>query len=356
MSETAQLERSFVPQPLRFAGSLRLSPAWIGLLLAAALLGGFLLLECALGRLEALLAPDAPPELGEDFRVSLVMLVLAAYLPAAQMAGLRASRRAVDELRPLLRCSAGEFAVLRGEMGSVHRLGYYCTAIAGPLIGILALVAVEPDWGDYGLLRYSPEAISHRILGPILGLLAGTLIHSRISDSRRLSRLGRERVEVDLLDPRSLAPFARLGLQNVLIFVGVISITLLFLADLGAAPGLVGVLVFLLLLMMATAMISMVLPTLGIRQRIREAKREALDECRERIRRARDAWKESGGEAAGEGTGMADLLAYRSLIESVPEWPFNAPLLTRLLLYLAIPLGSWVAGAMVERGLDRLLD
>jgi hypothetical protein len=53
---------------------------------------------------------------------------------------------------------------------------------------------------------------------------------------------------------------------------------------------------------------------------------------------------------------MADLLAYRSLIEAFPEWPFNAPLLTRLLLYLAIPLGSWIAGAMVERGLDRLLD
>ena len=133
MSETAQLERSLIPQPLRFADSVRLTPAWLGLLLVAALLGSFLLLEWALGRFEALLAPYAPPERGEDFRVSLVMLVLAAYLPAAQMAGLRASRRALDELRPLLHCSAGEFAVLRGEMGSVHRLGYYCSAIAGLL-------------------------------------------------------------------------------------------------------------------------------------------------------------------------------------------------------------------------------
>jgi len=356
MAETAQLERLFVPQPLRFAGSLRLSPAWIGLLLAAALLGGFLLVELAFGRFEALLAPDAPPERGEDFRVSLVMLVLAAYLPAAQMAGLRASRRALDELCPLLHCSAEKFAVLRGEMGSVHRLGYYCSAIAGLLIGTLALVAVEPDWGDYVLQRNYLEAISHRILGPTLGLLTGILIHSRISDSRRLSRLGRERVEVDLLDPRSPAPFARLGLQNALIFIGGISIMLLFLADLGAAPGLVGVLVFLFLLMAVSATISMVLPAFGIRERIREAKREALDDCRERIRRTRDAWKESAGGATGEETGMADLLAYRSLIENVPEWPFNAPLLARLLLYLAIPLGSWVAGAMVERGLARLLD
>jgi len=356
MSETAQLERSLIPQPLRFADSVRLTPAWLGLLLVAALLGSFLLLEWALGRFEVLLAPDAPPNLGEDFRVALVMLVLAAYLPAAQMAGLRASRRALDELRPLLRCSAGEFAAFRGETGSVHRLGYYCSAIAGLLLGILALVAVEPDWTSYGVLQKSPESISHRIVAPMLGLLAAILFHSRISDSRRLSRLGRERVEVDLLDPRSLAPFARLGLQNALIFIGAISIALLFLADMGAAPGLVRVLVFLFLLLTAMATISMVLPVLGIRERIRETKRQELADCRKRIRRIRDAWKEESGGARGEGAGMADLLAYRTLIEAVPEWPFGAPLLTRLLLYLAIPLGSWVAGAMVERGLERLLD
>jgi len=356
MAEAAKLEPPPIPQPLRFADSLGLSPVWIGGSLGAALLGGFLLLEWALGSFESMLAPDAPPERGEDFRVSLVMLVLAAYLPAAQMAGLRASRRAVEELRRLLHCSEDEFAALRGELGSVHRLGYCCSAMAGLLIGILALVAVEPDWGDNGLLQHYPEAISHRILGPILGLLTGILIHSRISDSRRLSRLGRERVEVDLLDPRSLAPFARLGLQNALIFIGGISITLLFLADMGAAPGLVKVLVLLFLLYGAIATIGMVLPALGIRDRIREVKREALEDCRERIRHTRDAWQAGSGGARGEGTGMADLLAYRSLIEAFPEWPFNAPLLTRLLLYLAIPLGSWIAGAMVERGLDRLLD
>jgi hypothetical protein len=354
MAEAVKLDPPPVPQPLRFADSLGLSPIQIGASLGAVLLGGFLLVEWALGRFELMLALDAPPERGEDFRVSLVMLVLVAYLPAAQLAGLRASRRAVDELRRLLHCSEDEFVALRGEMGSVHRLGYCCSAIAGLLISILALVAVEPDWAaDYGLLRHYPEAISHRILGPLLGLLTGILIHSRISDSRRLSRLGRERVEVDLLDPRHLAPFARLGLKNALIFIGAISITLLFLADMGAAPGFVKVLVFLFLLLGAIATIGMVLPVLGIRDRIREVKREALEDCRERIRHTIDA---SQGGARGEGTGMADLVAYRSLIEAVPEWPFNAPLLTRLLLYLAIPMGSWIAGAMVERGLDRLLD
>jgi len=303
-----------------------------------------------------LLGPDALPERGEDFRVSLVMLVLAAYLPAAQMAGLRASRRTLDELRPQLRCSAGEFSALRGGMGTVRPWGYRCSAITGLLVGVFAMVAVEPDWSNYSVLQHYPEAISHRILGPMLGLMTAILIHSRVSDSRRLSRLSRERVEVDLLDPPALAPFARLGLQNALIFIGAISIGLLFLADMGAAPGLAKVLVFVFLFSGGTATIVLLLPVLGIRERIRGAKREALEECRERIRSLRDAWKPGSNQTRAKGAGLADLLAYRSLVESVPEWPFNAPSLRRLLFYLAIPLGSWISGAMVERGLERLLD
>ena len=356
MTDAAQLERARLPQPLRFADSVRLSPTWIGAMLAAALLAAFLLLEWALGRFGVLLGPEAVPERGEDFRLSLVMLVMAAYLPAAQMAGLRASRRTLDELRPLLRCSAGEFSALRKGMGSVRPWGYRCSAIAGLLIGVFAMVAVEPDWSNYRVLWHYPEAMSHRILGPMLGLLTAILIHSRVSDSRKLSRLSRERVEVDLLDPPALAPFARLGLQNALIFIGAISIGLLFLADTGAAPGLGKVLVFVFLLSGGTAIIVMLLPALGIRERIREAKREALAECRERVRSLGDVWRAGSSQARAQRAGLADLLAYCSLVESVPEWPFNAPSLRRLLLYLAIPLGSWIAGAMVERGLDRLLD
>jgi len=356
MTDAAQLERSRLPQPLRFADSVRLSPVWIGTMLAVALLVGFLLLEWVLGRFTVLLAPDAPPAGGEDFRVSLVMLVLAAYLPAAQMAGLRASRRTLDELRPLLRCSTDEFSALRDGMGSVRPLGYRGSAIIGLLIGVLAMAAAEPGWVSYGVLQHYPEAISHRILAPMLGLLTAILIHSRVSDSRRLSRLSRERVEVDLLAPPALAPFARLGLRNALIFIGAISIGLLFLADTGAAPGMAKVLVFVFLLLGGTAIIVTLLPALGIRERIRGAKREALEECRERIRSLGDDWRAGSSQARAERAGLADLLAYRSLVESVPEWPFNAPSLRRLLLYLAIPLGSWIAGAMVERGLDRLLD
>ncbi len=58
----------------------------------------------------------------------------------------------------------------------------------------------------------------------------------------------------------------------------------------------------------------------------------------------------------GADLGLSDLLAYRSLLESVREWPFDAPTMLRFALYLAIPLGSWLGGAFVERLLGAALD
>jgi hypothetical protein len=40
----------------------------------------------------------------------------------------------------------------------------------------------------------------------------------------------------------------------------------------------------------------------------------------------------------------------------VREWPFDAPTLARFLLYVAIPLGSWIGGALAERLLGAALD
>jgi hypothetical protein len=47
---------------------------------------------------------------------------------------------------------------------------------------------------------------------------------------------------------------------------------------------------------------------------------------------------------------------YEGRIASVPEWPFDTPTIARFGLYLLIPLGSWLGGALVERLLVDLLD
>ncbi len=53
---------------------------------------------------------------------------------------------------------------------------------------------------------------------------------------------------------------------------------------------------------------------------------------------------------------LTDLLAYRTQVESTPEWPFDSSTLLRFGIYLLIPVASMVGGALVERVVDMVLD
>jgi hypothetical protein len=97
---------------------------------------------------------------------------------------------------------------------------------------------------------------------------------------------------------------------------------------------------------------GLLLPVLGVRDRIRAAKQAELDAVRERLL---DARAELRGAAGHDGR-LADLLAWRAFVEGVREWPFDASALARFGLYLLIPLGSWLGGALVERVVDRLFE
>jgi len=61
------------------------------------------------------------------------------------------------------------------------------------------------------------------------------------------------------------------------------------------------------------------------------------------------------GEHGAEGR-LADLLAYYDHLVDVREWPFDNRTLSRFVLYLLIPLGSWLGGALVERLVSSVLD
>jgi hypothetical protein len=63
-----------------------------------------------------------------------------------------------------------------------------------------------------------------------------------------------------------------------------------------------------------------------------------------------------GPDAEAAATRLPGLIAYRTTIESVRESPLGMPVLTRFLLYLLIPIGGWLGGALVERLIDSLFD
>ena len=111
-----------------------------------------------------------------------------------------------------------------------------------------------------------------------------------------------------------------------------------------------------LLSTLAIAGAAMLFPMRGIHARIRAVKRAELDRVEAAIRGDSGALAGTRIEGRDPAPSLADLIAYKGLVESAREWPFDGSSLRRFGLYLLIPLASWVGGALVERGVSVLLD
>jgi hypothetical protein len=61
------------------------------------------------------------------------------------------------------------------------------------------------------------------------------------------------------------------------------------------------------------------------------------------------------GVSESAGTRLPGLLAYEARIASVSVWPFDTPTVVRFSLLLALALGSWIGGALVEELLSTAL-
>ena len=337
----------------RVYGVFPVAPAWVGAALAAALIAAFLASEYALGRHEYL-ASGGDVLLGlRDFRVAVVLCLLVGYLPTACVYLLRGTRRSLLLLRPVMDPTGVEFSALAGEVGAYPRwrlLGA-CLLGAGWIAVVPLLVEPGAEYA-YQVRLWSPEVTWQRILGPVMGWWLGRFIFSVIAESSRLSRASRHLAPIDLLDLRPLAPFARQGLANAFWTVGLFSIIALFVLEVGF----VSVVAWGGTLPLAVVIASLVLPVRGVHRRIREQKEAELDRVRAAIRGDRSSLVDSRIAGQADAISLADLIAYEARIEKVREWPFDAPTMLRFALYLAIPLGSWFGGALVERLLGAALD
>lgn len=339
------------PWTQRLAETPPWSPLRLGLAAAATLLGLFLAAEAALGRLGLVFSQTAG-HLRGDFRLAVVMILLLAYLPSAFAVAVRGARRAVEELAPALRAGTAECDALIARSGRFERAELRRAGLWGMLLMALVPLATNLTPWTYAFWILPPEPIVHRLLLLPLGWFTARFSFAVLRESRRLSYIGRELVRVDLLDLRPVSPLARQGLRQSLLAAGLLALLALLLGDLDLAPGLVVVVGGGFLAGSAVSAAALALPVRGVHDAIVLAKRVELDWCDAAIRRARSACDAPSRVEPRTGPGLADLVAYRGFVESVSEWPLDAPALRRFVLYLAIPLGGWLGGALVERLVD----
>jgi len=157
--------------------------------------------------------------------------------------------------------------------------------------------------------------------------------------------------EIDLLNLEHLYSIGRSGLPDTLVWFFVASVGGLILL-LTTPLGLWGIL--------PTFTIGLILglfvlfrPAREVRNLIQTVKRNELGRLELKLLVARDNALEDDMSTQGR---LADLLAYQARITSTPEWSFDSPTLVRFGLYLLIPVGSMIGGALVELAISSLVS
>ncbi len=162
---------------------------------------------------------------------------------------------------------------------------------------------------------------------------------------------GPQRSDIDLLNLENIYAFGRSGLRGTLVLYITIAIAgLLILPELGSG---LWVILPLFAIQLGLGLLILLTPARQVRSSIRDVKREELARLEPLLRQARN--DTLTGDATTQGR-LTDLLAYKTQVESTPEWPFNSSTLLRFGLYLLIPVASMVGGALVERVVDMVLD
>jgi hypothetical protein len=324
----------------------RIAPVVLGASLSLGLLLVYGAWEYAFGHLHDLAehAWWAPEMTGP--RIALTIILLIGFLVGTNAHGRRAIVRDLEDLAPLLQGGSGEVyaALLREARGSAWRRGGWIGSLVVLPIGLLVVTSRRP--GVPYLL--SEEPWSHDLVlalafNALLFAIMGGIAVQGFQDNQFFGRIESRLGPVDLLRPQALAPFARRGLRNAFLWIGGSSIASFIFVNQDFS-WIIGLVLVGTLLLGTAAFLQ---PVRGLRRRIHEAKQAELECVRTAIRQARDELLDHPG-VAGENARMPGLLAYEQRIAAVPEWPLATPQIARFGLVVAIGLGSWLGGAVVD--------
>lgn len=342
-----------VPLELRPALALNLSPfVWGGLVA-----GVLVLLALVFRALVARLGIDpqsAPADIGFATRVALVASISIGYTLGASRWVFEAQTRDYQELDIPLgdgEAARGPLEVTpeqlrRSRLAGCAGVAFFLLTVEGP--GALAGQQLGAAWISLHALSYM------LVLGVIFFWIAGRAAYFSIG--RSIFQAALDRLEIDVLDREPLRIFGRIGQRNALIWVVGISLGLLAFVnpEIRIAKALI-VLVPLLLVSTAIIMAALLLPARGLHARLVAAKAEELARVEAAIRGDLEALAGSPIQQRQPPPSLADLIAYRGLVESAPTWPFDGSTLRRLGLYMLIPVASWIGGALMERAVDVVL-
>jgi hypothetical protein len=277
------------------------------------------------------------------------------YLVAAVPYGIRKARGDLEDLRPHLHCSAEELAAAEARLS---RQDWRLLVLA--LVASIAIpAAIQELMAEraHRLVR-GPALDAWEVWSLFMPVLLWFAVFSAVlvglTQMRTMRSMGLHHVELRLFDREAARPLVRFGLRlaTIAVVAPLVLVALALVANAVYPPVALSTYV----LGAGVATLEVLAPLSGLRRRILAAKQKELVRVERAIREHHTALGESPRVDESGTSRVVDLLAYRREVEAIPSWPLDAPALRRFALYLLLPLASWVAGALVERLVDRLLQ
>ena len=282
--------------------------------------------------------------------IDLLQLSILSFTPLATLYALRGAERDLADLRPLMRGAAGAAGHASARDFLLERSTLTAIGAAGIALA-LGLLFSPGSWQDGRPAMEHANFAWAALRSSVLGWLVARSVGVELAIASGFSKLGARDVEVDWLDQRPLAPFARKGLRSVFL-LGVYSVlfSLFLLEPWGRA-----VAIPLLVLFPVLCIAALLLPVWGVHRRLAAAKQAELTRVDAALRAEAEANLKPHGGAHADAR-LSNLVAWRSLLDAAGTWPFDLSVWLRFFLYVSLGLGSWLGGALVERLLGAALD
>ncbi len=271
--------------------------------------------------------------------------LIAYIIPASHFIN-RQQLCAFDDLKPVLQMTEAGLHEIRDSLNYVPARTQLIYLLAGSIAGCLQniILVVTSELSSLNYLDWFFMMVTI-----FLWCLMSTVISALNSNALRFGELA-ARTTIDLLAPRQLNPYAQVAVYSTLALIGAqASFPLLFLEDdfneIAILPGFFAIFIPMIFIFLV--------PLLPVRRRVKVQKRQSLEQIQARIERITQAKNQFDLDAEQLGQ-LHALLNLRAEIAKVPEWPFDSPVIVRLLIYLIIPPLTWVGAALIERMVDSL--
>ncbi|HKE12564.1 MAG TPA: hypothetical protein VKE73_13440 [Myxococcota bacterium] len=330
-----------LPFTLRILERSGVSPIWVALGAFAAYLVVTLVWHNLVGPFRGIYV-EGLPLWSTGWRIEFAFGLLFAVPLGLAIWVLRGARRDFQALRPALRLSEKEAEDARAGLVQFRRRDLRIAGFSGMAAGAALNLAVT-------LLLHNEVArdVFWRLPRDLLlSWLVARLVFVALELGRRFSRLGEEHAQIDLLDLRPLAPFARFALRSAGSIAVSASLCAPLFEELEALPVTIAIVVWISLLAVA----ALLLPVRGVHRRIRAMKQAELWRVRGMISATwQNALTVGHPQALASAAALQGLAAYLTLLAGVSEWPFETGNLVQFGAYLALPVGSWLGGAIVSR-------